>query len=350
MSQIKYHREGFTKKEVFTNLGVNDDYARRLADDTNLALSDNTKSQYKTAIGHIDRAAAKLDTDMSLPFNLTKTLNYVGFLLYDREVCSKTVNQYLSAVRMLHLCQGLDISCLRPPVVALILKGREHWENVEKTLNQKPVRKAVTLIMMEFIKRAISEMSWSREMKRRVWVICCLLWSGSLRVHELLSKTKHEFDPLTTLCKEDVEILTTSVGGEVVTLVRLHLKSPKERRVGTGVKLEIFENKTYCCPVRAWQKWRTEVVLDERLPVFKQGDSCFTGTDFNRILTDLTSSFTNNTDGVIRPHSFRSGMASHMGLMGFSDKVSNVCLNEVVVNLPHFTGNTAAGQVVFTGF
>ena len=303
---------------------MNDVYARRLADEVNFALSDNTKSQYNTAVGHIERAASKLDTDMSLPFDLSKTLNYVGFLLYERGVCAKTVNQYLSAVRMLHLCQGLDISCLRPPIVSLILRGREHWENVEKTLKQKPKRHAVTLKMMEYIKRAISEMPWTDEKILRVWAICCLLWNGSLRIHELLGKNKHEFDPLTTLCKEDIEIISERVGRESATLIRLHIKSPKERRIGTGVKLEIFENKTYCCPVRAWQKWRSEVVLDDGLPVFREEGSCFTGADFNRILTDLTSSFTDNTDGVIRPHSFRSGMASLMGLRGFSDKVCKI--------------------------
>ena len=183
----------------------------------------------------------------------------------------------------------------------------------------KKHRCAVTYKMMIYLKRVISETCWPNEKKRRVWEICCLLWNGSLRVHEVLSTSRNEFDPLTTLCSGDIETISDNVAGEQITLIRLHIKSPKERRIGNGVKLEIFENKTMCCPVRAWVKWRKLVNLEEGLPVFREKDLCFTGADFNKIITQLTSPITDNTRGVIRSHSFRSGMASHMGLMGFTD-------------------------------
>lgn len=150
-------------------------------------------------------------------------------------------------------------------------------------------------------------------MKLRIWLICCLMWNGSLRVSEVLSKTKHDFDPLTTLCTEDLDLITFKVGKEEKSLIRLHLKSPKERRIGTGVKIEIFENETFCCPVKAWQKWRKRVFLEERMPIFMSGEVCFSSQDFNRILTSLTCSLTDGTDGMIRSHSFRSGVATGRG-------------------------------------
>jgi hypothetical protein len=258
---------------------------------------------------------------MSLPFDVTKTLNYVGFLLEDRKVSSKTVNQYLSAVRMLHLCQGFDSSCLRPQIVSLILRGREHYENALDTLQRKPKRIAVTIKVLKFIKRKLTESGFTTEKQLRLWAICCLMWSGSLRVHEVLSKTRDLllFDPLTTLCTEDVEIIETEVDDQKKSLIRLHLKSPKENRIGKGVKLEIFENKTFCCPVKALKKWKSKVVLKENLPIFCEGKCCFTGSEFNKILTNITKQITDGTDGVIRSHSFRSGMATEMGLRGFSD-------------------------------
>ena len=57
----------------------------------------------------------------------------------------------------------------------------------------------------------------------------------------------------------------------------------------------------------------------EEMPVFTQGNSCFTGSDFNKILTSLTNRLTEGTDGMIRSHSFRSGVATEMGLRGFMD-------------------------------
>ena len=116
-------------------MNVHGKYAATLAEATNLALAENSKSQYRTAMKHVDRITETLGIDMSLPFDISKTLNYVGFLLEDRKCCSKTVGQYLSAIRHVHLCQGFDTNCLRPPVVVLILKGREHWiKNQEEWL------------------------------------------------------------------------------------------------------------------------------------------------------------------------------------------------------------------------
>ena len=71
--------------------------------------------------------------------------------------------------------------------------------------------------------------------------------------------------------------------------------------------------------MRAWKKWRMRVSLKTGSPVFIEAGSCFTGRDFNTILTEMTRPLTNGTDGIIRPHSFRSGVASEMGLRGFSD-------------------------------
>ena len=221
---------------------------------TNMALAENTKSPYRTAIKHIEKIQVELNIDMSLPFTTGKTLNYVGYLLDDRNCSSKTVAQYLSGVRMLHLCNGMDVAALRPPMINLILKGREHWENVRDTLNKKPKRVPVMISVMKYLKRVILESIMSEEKKIRLWLICCILWNGSLRIHELLSKNRNSFDPITTLCSEDVELVKFFDGNTQKTLLRIHLKSPKERRIGTGVKLEIFGNGTFCCPVRAWEK------------------------------------------------------------------------------------------------
>ena len=293
---------------------VDNRYAHTLAGAANMALTENTKSQYRTAINHITRIEALLGIDMSPPFNTAKTLNYVGYLLEDRNCCSSTVNVYLSGLRMWHLCMGMDVSSLRPPMVSLILKGREHWENVEETLRNKPVRTAVTLKVMKYLDRMIVLSDFSKEMKLMLKLICRLLFCGSLRVHEVLAKTKDTFDPLVTLCKEDIELVTDTIGREQHSFIRLHLKSPKERRVGTGVKLEIYGNETFCCPVQAWNKWRRLVNLKDRQPVFQQQNRCFTGQEFNKILTKITSDLTEGSSVIIRPHSFRSGMSTEMAL------------------------------------
>ena len=62
------------------------------------------------------------------------------------------------------------------------------------------------------------------------------------------------------------------------------------------------------------------MTLHKGQPVFmKNSDKCFTSKDFNKILSGLTVCLTDNTDSVIRSHSFRSGVATEMGQAGFTD-------------------------------
>ena len=321
MIRGKYNAEGFARKEAMLDLGVHNKLAGPIAAAMNMGTSKATKDQYSTAIRHVDRVEKELGVNMHLPWDVTKTLNYVGFLLEVRKCSAKTVGCYLSGIRMWHLCNGFDQTCLRPDIVNLVLKGREHFEEAKKTLEGKPKRVAMTVPMMKLLLRKIRESEMSGELKTRVWLISCLMWNGSLRVSEVLSRTENEFDPLTTLCAGDVNCKTIANGVEDVEVLQYHIKSPKERRIGNGVKLEIFANGSFCCPVRAWKAWMRKVTLKEGQPVFmKTSIKCFTGKEFNRILTTLLSDLTEGTDGFVKSHSFRSGVATEMGRMGCSEE------------------------------
>ena len=318
----KYNVEGFAKEATLLGLGLHKTLAGPIAMAMNMGVSKATKEQYRTAVKHITRAEKDLGLKLDLPWNVGQTLNYVGFLLETRKCSSKTIGCYLSGIRMLHLCSGQDPTCLRPDIVNLVLKGREHYEEARATLERKPKRVAVTVQVLKLLLRKIKEAQMTGEMKTRLWLICCLMWNASLRVSEVLSKNEHEYDPLTTLCGGDIECIKIEVSPGVHTeILKYHIKSPKERRIGNGVKLEIFGNSSFCCPVRAWKSWRGKVVLREERPVFMDSErKCFTGKSFNRILTELTRCMTDGTDGVIKSHSFRSGVATQMGQMGFTEQ------------------------------
>ena len=47
----------------------------------NMGTSKATKDQYRTAIKHAERVEQELQVDMQLPWDVTKTLNYVGFFV-----------------------------------------------------------------------------------------------------------------------------------------------------------------------------------------------------------------------------------------------------------------------------
>ena len=73
---------------------VDERYVSALSGAVNMALTENTKSQYRTAVKHIERIEQELGLNMSLPFTIGKTLNYVGFLLEERKCSGKTVSKY----------------------------------------------------------------------------------------------------------------------------------------------------------------------------------------------------------------------------------------------------------------
>jgi hypothetical protein len=144
-----------------------------------------------------------------------------------------------------------------------------------------------------------------------------------MRVHEGLAREKNSFDPTSTLCMEDIDFVKTNIKGKSEDLLKVRLKCPKESSIGNGVVLEIFSNGTFFCPVNALKKYLkiSPIKLESDKPVFRtESGANFTGREFNKELAILTNDITEGTKGVIRSHSFRSGLATEMGLAGFSDE------------------------------
>ena len=319
-SKSKYNTTGFATAELFTIMNIHPSFINRLTDAMNLAISENTKGQYRTAVNHVTRCANFTGKSMTFPFDLPKTLNYVGFLLEVRKVKSTTVSQCLSALRYVHLVQGQDPSCLRPAIVTMILKGREHWEHVEKTLSNKVERVAVTVKMMKYLKASLAQMDFLEVNKLMIWAVCCLMFCGSLRVHEVLSKYDNPC-PQTTLMYDDLQITDHMISGVKKSVIKLKLKSPKENRVGRGLTIEIFGNDSLICPVKALKKWMRNANFQSGQPMFRfLNNKAFKGRDFNKILSKITGPILEGSGGVVRAHSFRAALSTEMGLRGFSQE------------------------------
>ena len=72
-------------------------------------------------------------------------------------------------------------------------------------------------------------------------------------MHEVLSEKATGYDPFSTLTWSDIRESRLKVNGNEVCLLILSIKSPKEAK-GRTVTVEIFENKTSTCPVRAFRQ------------------------------------------------------------------------------------------------
>ena len=78
-------------------------------------------------------------------------LAFIGWLITVRKVSGKTISQYLSGLRVIHLKNGVLPPCLCLNVVKSILKGLEH-EATKKSIPTLPV----TIPIMRLIKKKLT--------------------------------------------------------------------------------------------------------------------------------------------------------------------------------------------------
>lgn len=93
---------------------------------------------------------------MSLPLDDQKILWYISNLGSQREIESKTIANYITGLRMLHLSLGIHIPSLKTPIVALALKGTKRKQELLKEFQSKPRRRAITLPLLEFLSNQIA--------------------------------------------------------------------------------------------------------------------------------------------------------------------------------------------------
>ena len=177
---------------------------------------------------------------------------------------------------------------------------------------------------MKLIKRLLNKLDWSEEKRSRVWFTACLAWAGSFRIHEILSREKKKFDPITTLMGKRFKLKETTIGDTRTEIMIVRLKCPKEDKSGKRVTLEIFRDNTFMCPVQAWYKWRSKAIfpVDQDKPVIREASGvAYTGATFQKDLhTIIGPTMTKMGKGKMTTHSFRAGKASELAKHGFSEQ------------------------------
>ena len=151
----KYSKNGPISSVFFNQWGIDGELSNVLSDAANMALAKNTWSNYTTVENHINRCSLKNNIDLSFPWDIEKTLKFIGFLKTDRKCAAKTIDCYLSAVRMAHLSRGIDSPHLRQPIIKMIIKGFAHSDALRSKLEKKLGRFPVTITVLKYIKRKL---------------------------------------------------------------------------------------------------------------------------------------------------------------------------------------------------
>ena len=319
----KYSEKGGFEDTAFLSLGVPAHLAPTLTSASNHGLAATSWKVYSTAERHLQACIEELGRPMAFPFSVGDTLTFVAWLVQTRNIKPKTVQIYLSGLRMCHFRRGFTDVNLYSDIVRHVLTGLKQANIVKEKKEGWVERLPVTIDVMELIKMKLLSCGWALGKKRLVWAVATMAFSGSFRVHELLSREATKFDPSSTLLAKDVSNTTVKDGNKSCTAVKLYLKSPKERRLKMGLTVDVFPTGSFLCPVSAFSKYLNSFRRPLRPggPVFLTCQRTgYTGQAFNKDLKDLLQGDVDYSRGKISSHSFRAGLATEMGRLGYKDE------------------------------
>jgi hypothetical protein len=312
----KYGNKNRISDILFQGLNLSEGTKRVLAEAGEHGLASSTWSSYKTAERLLAMCQKDRNKSMCLPLGQESLLEFIGWLIEVRKLKTGSINSYLSGIRHLHILKGMDPPQLRSSMVKFLLKGKKNQDSIKSRESDEGKRLPMTMDMMRILKVKIRSWEVTIMQKLLMWAIATLAFHGAFRIHEILCKTETEFDPDFSLLTEDVKIVQSELGDVMVVT----LKCPKESKAGKAVVIEVYETHGTLCPVKAFQRWKARTTTEGKLPLFRMEDGTpVTGGKMNKWLHDRLDGVVDYAKGKYTTHSFRIGLATTLGTLGFSD-------------------------------
>ena len=300
-----------------SELGLPEAITESLAKWGNLGVSKNTWSSYRTAETMLKKCQKDTGVNMELPLTRERVLVYIDWLASTRGLKSATIKTYLSGLRQMHIVRGMEPPEFRAGLARLVLKGIQNADGIAARSNKWAGRLPMTKNAMLLFKQLICNSLHEEQDKRLFWAVATIAFAGAFRIHKILAQAESTFDPDFTLLGAD---LTVS-GTDGHTTLHVRLKCPKESRAAAAVVVDIYQNDSQICPVRAFQKWAKYARHAPDRPAFRLTNGTpLTGARMNKVMKDLLGPYTDRKLGFFATHSFRIGIASMLGQAGFEDQ------------------------------
>ena len=259
-------------------------------------------------------------SENNLPLNFPLSQKHILLFLAwltKRERSASTINSYLAALRQLHLSLGLEIPTIRTDLINQLLTGKKNMEFCNPP--KKPSRLPITPTALRLLKLAISKEAFNKHDKRLIWFLATLAFHGSFRMGELLTKKTSAYDPSFTLLKNDLHLSSSQTNGTPHQSIEVALRSSKSSARETVI-VDIFATNSDLCPVNAYKKWDRTSTTPSLSPIFRfSSGKLVTAAWLNlKLKTWLNSSIHGNL-GYFTGHSFRAGVPTILGSLGFED-------------------------------
>jgi hypothetical protein len=314
----KYGNQRRCSSLMLEGFNLSERSAAVLLDVGDHGLAKSTWSTYSTAQRMLAKCAKETGKKMELPLSQADLLEYIGWLISERNVKAGTVNSYLSGLRQLHILKGMDPPNMRSGLVRLLLQGKKNMDNIQTRKEDQVKRLPITMNVMRLLKEEIRRWPVALDQKLLTWAIATVAFHGAFRIHELLCRTEAVFDPDFTLLTDDIKVVQEHSNTESKAL-EVKLKCPKESKAGKSVIIEIFETKGTLCPVKAFERWKRTSTRRPGQPAFcDRTGRPVTGSKMNTWLKTLLGKHVDYKKGKFTGHSFRIGLATTLGALGFT--------------------------------
>ncbi len=314
----KYGTAGGCAKELLACLQLPEDIAKSLAEFGNFGVAKNTWKSYKSAKHMLLKCSKETKTNMELPLAEREILIFIDWLARHRGLKGTSINSYLSGIRQMHVVSGMDPPTFRTGLVKLVLKGVTNRDNIKSRSENLSGRLPITTNVMILFKRLVQQLELADKDKAMIWAVATVAFAGAFRISEILCKTESTFDPDFDLLGSDVSITYDRQGQATAHFT---LKCPKESKSSRATTVDLFQNDGAICPIAALKDWDGGCRHAKHLPFFRfQDGTPLTGAKLNCILDKTLGLYTDKKIGKFTTHSFRIGLASELGRLGYSDE------------------------------
>lgn len=315
MGSNKYGSKGLYTKESFRQHNLPARTSSFLARTANFSLAKSTWSTYQTTRNHLRKCQEQTRVNMDMPMDNRQITVFLSWMLEDRKIKPNSAESYLAGLRQLHLVEGLEIPKIRSDIVNVVLKGAKHKTWLEEKINPQSKRLPMSFEALKLLGAEVNLAPMDKADKRLIWAVSLIAFYGSFRMGELLTDTDAQFDPAHNLMTQDVLILENR--GQKT--MQLRIKAPKESRAGKEIIVDLFENNNLC-PIKALENWLKSAPPQEKeMPMFRlKNGASLTKKKFNEILNTHLNKNVPPGKGFFSGHSFRSGIPSLLGSLGYS--------------------------------
>ena len=121
----KYTEQGLFNRKVFENFDLPNDICDILKKTANMAIAEETKKKYKTALNNVQRCETETKESLNFPWGQRNTLLFTGWCI-KRGLKTQSIRSYLSGISKLHLALGFEQLDTSTPLMKEIFNGQDN--------------------------------------------------------------------------------------------------------------------------------------------------------------------------------------------------------------------------------